>query len=357
MTENRGYVPTVCGPVAAADLGPTLMHEHLLADLTLGGAGPADDSPEALAFWNAEITLDNLAEIRERPGHNRSNLLLMDAEEAVAELAHFRAAGGGCIVDATTAGIGRSPAGLRRISQASGIHVVMGSGYYLAPFHPAGMASVDVDELADAIIRDLTQGCDGVVAGLIGEIGLSWPTEPGEERALRAAVRAQRETGAPVSVHPGRHPLGPITAARIALDEGADPARTIIDHLDGRLRTIAEFEEVARTGCYLEIDLFGLETSVWPGNPDFDMPNDGTRVRIVRELVDRGYSDRLLVSSDMGMRYHRRRHGGWGYDHILRQVVPLMLRRGVPQAAVDQLLVQNPARVLTRAGWSDAEAV
>ena len=105
---------------------------------------------------------------------------------------------------------------------------------------------------------------------------------------------------------------------------------------------------MARTGCYIEFDLFGLETSYFPTNLDFDMPNDATRVKVIHELVQRGYGEKILVSSDMGMRYHRKRFGGWGYDHILLQVVPLMLRRGLTQAQIDDILIHNPARVLAR---------
>jgi phosphotriesterase-related protein len=85
-----------------------------------------------------------------------------------------------------------------------------------------------------------------------------------------------------------------------------------------------------------------------PTNVDFDMPNDAGRVRFVRELIERGYGRRILFSSDMAMRYHRKRYGGWGYDHIPLHVVPLMLRRGITQQQVDEILVHNPARVLAR---------
>lgn len=345
---GAGVVQTVRGPVPAEALGPTLMHEHLLVDLTPGVRAPGADRPEDQARWRAPITLENLDDVRRHYESYRTNLELLSREEAVAELAFFTAAGGRCIVDATSPGIGRDPLGLRGISETAGVHVVMGCGFYVAPYHPADMDSLTEEALAEEMIGDLTVGRDGVLAGIIGEIALGWPTHPNEEKALRAAVRAQLVTGAPITIHPGRHPSGPLAALRTVLDAGADPERTIIDHLDGRFDRLEQFDEVAATGCYLEIDLFGFESSHMPSNPDFDMPNDAFRVKAIRHLMEGGHGRRILVSSDMAMKYHRKRYGGWGYDHILRHVVPLMRRRGITQQQVDDILVHNPARVLAR---------
>jgi phosphotriesterase-related protein len=132
------------------------------------------------------------------------------------------------------------------------------------------------------------------------------------------------------------------------LGEGGDPSRTIVCHLDGRLLNLTDLDVVAATGCYLEIDLFGIETSYFPASPDFDMPNDAIRVRQISHLIEGGYGSRVLVSSDMAMRFHRRRYGGWGYGHILANVVPLMLERAITPAQIDDILINNPARVLAR---------
>jgi len=341
-----GKVPTVRGWIAPERLGVTLMHEHLLVDLAPEDRGtPA--SVDA-SRWTMPIRLDNLDDVRRNYESYRDNLRLLDRAEAVHEIGFFKAAGGGCIVDATSPGIGRDPAGLRAISEAADLHVVMGCGFYTSRFHPPGMGSRSEADLAGELIRDLTEGRDGIVAGLIGEMGLGWPAQPDEVKALRAAARAQRATGAPISIHPGRHPDGPAFALDVVLQAGALPERTIIDHLDGRFDRTEQFEALAKTGCYLEIDLFGFESSYMPTQVDFDMPNDAGRVRVVRELIERGYGKRILFSSDMAMRYHRKRFGGWGYDHIPLQVVPLMVRRGITEEQIDDILVQNPARVLAR---------
>ena len=338
-------VPTVRGWLRPEELGVTLMHEHLLVDLAspLGGGPPADSSR-----WDEPIRLDNLDDVRRHYEAYRVNLQLLDRDEAVREVGRFKTAGGGCIVDATTPGIGRNASGLTAISAAADIHIVMGCGFYTAYSHPPDVASRNEADLAEEMIHDLTVGVDGVVAGLIGEIGLGWPAHPDELKALRAAARAQLATGAPISIHPGRHPDGPAVALDVVLTAGAQPERTIIDHLDGRFERVEQLDAVASTGCYVEIDLFGYESSYLPTNPDFDMPNDAMRVRFIRHLIEQGHGKRILVSSDMAMRYHRKQYGGWGYDHIPLQVVPLMLRRGITREQVDDILVHNPARVLAR---------
>jgi phosphotriesterase-related protein len=348
MTADPTLVQTVLGPVAPDRLGRTLMHEHLLASQVPHDGNSPGRTPRERSRWDLPITLENLHDVRHHSDLYRLDLDLTSREEAITELAPFTAAGGGCVVDATSLGIGRDPTGLRAISEAAGVHVVMGCGFYCAAYHPPEIAGASEEELADRMISDLTVGSEGVVAGIIGEIGLTWPLHPDEARVLRAAVRAQRATGAAVTIHPGRHPEAPMAAMRAVIAAGGDPERTIIDHLDARLACDRDYEELAATGCYLELDLFGYESAYFPAFPDFDMPNDGLRVRRVLRLLELGYGGRILLSGDMGLRHHRKGYGGPGYDHILVNVVPLMLRRGIPGAQIDAFLVDNPARALAR---------
>jgi phosphotriesterase-related protein len=348
MTVQPALVQTVLGPVAPDSLGRTLMHEHLLASQVPPDGRSPGRTPLERSRWDLPITLENLHDVRHHSDLYRLDLDLTSREEAIAELGSFTAAGGGCVVDATSLGIGRDPTGLRAISEATGLHVVMGCGFYCAAFHPPEVARASEEELADRMITDLTVGSEGVVAGIIGEIGLTWPVHPDEARVLRAAVRAQRATGAAVTIHPGRHPEAPMDAIRAVVAAGGDPGRTIIDHLDARLACDRDYDEVAATGCYLELDLFGYESAYFPAFGDFDMPNDGLRVRRALHLLERGYGGRILLSGDMGLRHHRKGYGGPGYDHILVNVASLMLRRGIPQAQIDAFLIDNPARALAR---------
>src|SRR5574342_399536 len=124
-----------------------------------------------------------------------------------------------------------------------------------------------------------------------------------ERKVVRAAVQAQRETGAPLMIHPGRHPRAPMDIADVVRREGGDLRRTVMCHID---RTIADegiLLDLAATGIWLEYDLFGLETSYYPYNPDFDMPNDGERLRQILRLVERGHGDQVLMSHDIAYKH------------------------------------------------------
>ncbi len=188
--ENRGMIQTVLGPVSRSDLGPTTMHEHVYADFS-GMLRPAQDSPSP-ELAEAPIRLGHLGWIRRNYYSNRSNLELVDLDTTVREVAMYRNLGGGAIVDATTTGIGRNPAALARISRESGVHIIMGAGFYVGALHPEGMDERSVDDLALEIVSDLTDGVDrtGIKAGIIGEIGCTWPLTTNERKSLQAAAIA-----------------------------------------------------------------------------------------------------------------------------------------------------------------------
>jgi phosphotriesterase-related protein len=344
-----GTVQTVLGPVDAASLGVTQVHEHLLVDLA-GDAGSPGTSAAELARWDEPIRLDNYADVCRNEHLYRDNLVLASVDDAVEELAAFRAAGGGCVVDATCADLGRDPLGLARVAAAAGVRVVMGCGHYTSAYHPPWVAGADEAAVCAALVADACEGADGtgVRAGIIGEIGLDWPVHPDEAKVLRAAVRAQRETGLALLVHPGRHPTAPLDAVGRVEAAGGDPGRLVVCHVDRTLFSERDLVQLARTGCWVAFDLFGQELSFYALAPDVDMPNDATRVRRLVALIAAGHGGQLLVSQDICVKARLRRYGGEGYDHLLRNVVPLMRRRGMTETGIEQLLIDNPARVLAR---------
>jgi phosphotriesterase-related protein len=226
------------------------------------------------------------------------------------------------------------------------MNVVMGSGYYVAASHPPDMDGKSVDALADEMIADVTIGAGdtGVRAGLLGEIGTTYPLAENERKVLRAAVAAQRQTGAPLMVHPGRHPKMPMELAELVDKEGGDVARTIMCHIDRTISDVRVVIDLAQTGIWLEYDLFGLENSYYPYNPSFDMPNDGGRMAHILALIAVGHGDRLLLSHDIAYKTSLVKYGGYGYHHLLVNVVPRLRAKGVDDAGLHRLLVDNPRR-------------
>ncbi len=343
--ENRGLIQTVLGAISPSELGPTTTHEHLHIDFSFM-LRPAQDTPSR-ELTDAPVAMENLGWIRRNYYSNRSNLSLMELDTTIEEVRMFRKAGGGAIVDATTIGIGRNPEALARISVESGVHIIMGAGYYVGAVHPADMERRSVEDVADEMVRDIKKGVGdtGIKAGIIGEIGCTWPLISTERKCLAASAIAQRETGVAILIHPGRHPDAPAEILDLLAKDGADVSRLIMGHLD---RTVFEFEAVlsiAKSGCFLEWDLFGNEGSHYP-LAEIDMPSDAQRLNLMRQIADAGYSDKVVIGQDICTKHRLAKYGGHGYGHILENIVPKMRRRGFSEDEIQAITVRNPARVL-----------
>jgi len=345
-SESKGKVQTVLGPVAPESLGITMMHEHLLADATCLFRPPKTVREQR--FVHQPVNLEILSWLRRNWDSNLDNRRLDDEAMAIKEALQYKFDGGGTIVDVGNVGLGRDPAGLRRISRATGLHVVMGSGYYTAPSHPPGMDHKSEDDFEEEIVRDITIGVadTGVCAGIIGELGCSWPLEENEEKVLKAAAGAQRRTGAPITIHPGRHETAPLKIMQILTEAGANPERVIMGHLDWTSVEIGTLRKLATSGCYLEYDIFGYEHWVFPPDPMLELPSEAQRINRIRELIAEGYVQQILVSQDIAMKMRLASYGGCGYSHILTTVAPMMRRKGVAEEHMQAILVDNPARIL-----------
>jgi phosphotriesterase-related protein len=354
-SDLKGKVMTVTGPVEPAELGVTHPHEHVIIDfLTVGEEG---QKSHQMAFaggtgrenqWDEPLSLANYYEARRNPFLFRATLQLTNEEDAIQALTEYKDAGGGAIVDMTPIGVGRAPDVLRRVSELTGVKIIMGTGYYVVDYHPAEIADFDEGQIYDSIIADLEEGAgeSGVRPGIIGEIGLVWPIADRERTVLRAAARAQADTGYCLTIHPGRDTACPLEAIRIVEEAGGDPSRTIIDHLDRTLFEVDDLLALAKTGCYLEFDLFGLESSYYPV-ADVFMPNDHVRVELLVALAEQGYLERLLVAQDIDTPTRLRTNGGEGYQHILDNVRPIMRSKGFSEADIKTIMESNPQRALT----------
>jgi len=338
-----GSIITVTGPIEPASLGPTLMHEHLLCDLT-NPAWRRDPPPEL------GISLENRHDLDYRPmvpGHHR----LADEAVAAHDVAAFRTAGGGAIVDLTTGGIGPQPEALARLSEATGVAIVLGAGFYTDAYVDDGTKALPVETLAEIIEAQILEGAWGtdVRCGVIGEIGVSWPMTPFERLSLEAGAIAQRRTGAMINVHPGRHHEACGEICDVLEAAGADLSRVVLSHMDRTYPEDVEAVVVLARRCIVEYDFFGIETSnYWMGV--VDLPNDWMRLRALRRLFDAGLGDRICISHDICTLTRLIRHGGHGYRHILANVRPLMRDRGWTEDEVAQLLVETPRRLLTIGG-------
>jgi phosphotriesterase-related protein len=343
-SELAGRVQTVLGLISPDELGTTLPHEHLIDDGSCYFVEPEHASDRAMA--HKAVSLDILWWLRYHFTQNTDEVMLRDEQVAIEEAMRFKLAGGNTIVEVTSVELGRDPAALARISRATGLHIIMGSGHYLAVSHGAQMETMSEDDIVDEIIRDIYEGVGNtwIRAGLIGEIGCSWPLFSNELKSLRAAGRAQKITGAALHVHPGRNQQAIIEIVDILQDVGADLSRTIFDHVERTYRDIHQTIELAKTGCCIEYDLFGRE-GYYPIN--LDLPNDSQRINELMQLIDEGYLNQLLISHDIWTKTQCCRYGGWGYAHILNNVMPVMLAKGMTREQIRIIMVDNPRRMFT----------
>ena len=341
-----GQVQTVLGAIEPDALGPTLMHEHLLCDIR----HPSQRAPEALG---PELALDNVWAINYGTKRAARNYLLDAPEVAVDEIRRMLAAGGRTVVDLSSGGLRPDPLGLAAIARATGAHIVMGCGHYVNDYQDPANATRGPEDFAEEMVESIRDGAWGtdVRAGIIGEIGCQAPWTAQEQRVMQGAVLAQRETGAAINVHPGRHPDQPQQVADFIRVKGGRMDRVIISHIDRTVFDAERLRRLADTGCVLEWDLFGQESCYYP-LADIDMPNDAVRLRAIRGLIERGHLSQVLISHDICYRSRLVRWGGHGYGHIFANVVPLMRRRGFSDAEVQAILVDNPRRLLTLADGS-----
>lgn len=338
-----GAVQTVTGPVPADQLGPVMIHEHVIASLLCYWS--PDDDPSLAA---AGVTIGRLGDIRANAFASRDNLLLDDLGVAAAELARYRQAGGGTVVEVSSVGLGRDPRALAWVAEQAGVQVVAGCGYYNRPAHPPGVEGRSAGELADEMLADLRDGIggSGVRAGVIGELGAATsPLDPVERRVLEAAARAQRQAGVGIITHSAPGTASAFEIAAVLEAAGADLTRVVISHLDERFRTdVDRFRALARTGVRFGFDTFGRE--LWYASRGRQHPSDDVRVDAVCGLLDAGLGDHVVLAQDICLKHELTTYGGHGYDHVLRRIAPRLLDRGVPREQLDAMLVGNPRRVL-----------
>jgi len=258
IPDLSGKILTVKGPIEPNLLGPTIMHEHVLIDYR-GRPKKRIKSATDASFYEESVSLGNLSKIRTWAVENQDNLLLSDIDLALREVLGFKRWGGSGIVDCTSIGLGRDPSGLLQVSNASGLHLIMGSGFYLESFHPPDMDQRTVGYLADIIIRDVTVGVAGtpIRAGIIGEVAVAGGLKASELKGARAVARASRATGAAISFHHGGAGEEKFTTLDLVASEGADLNRVIIGHANHIATDIPYMKRLLERGVYLQFDLFG----------------------------------------------------------------------------------------------------
>ena len=308
------HVQTVLGAIDPGDLGFTLPHEHT-----------------QISLWHIPARWDYWQLTRDEP-------VILE------ELAAFRDAGGGAIVDLTMPGVGRDPLWLAGIARASGLNVVMGCGWYRGAYYPTEtlIDRRSVDDLAEELVHEATEGVGdtGIRPGIIGEIGTDKPWVSAlEERVHRAAARAARRTGLALTTHSVLSPVS-LDQLRIFEDEGADASRVVIGHSDSYPH-LDHYLAIVERGASIEFDFLGM--SFTPA----ERHGEGRIVELLCELLSRGHVEHVLLSQDVCHDSQLQRYGGNGYTYLASTFLPRLREAGVSEAEIETMTVANPRRLLS----------
>jgi phosphotriesterase-related protein len=323
---------TARGPVPADQLGRTLTHEHVFLNLIpeFRGVGLLND---------ADLMEQEVRAFAEAGG--RTMVELTGAELTVGAApdpgGHFRGTPDSGYPEHGTRTVNNVLA-LAAVSERTGVNLVLGTGHYRDPYLTSGWIDHrSAGQVAERMIADLTEGFPGtgVKAGIIGEIGADkWYISAVEERSFRAAAKAHRATGATITTHAARWPVGVLQLDLLA-EEGVEPGRVIIGHCDGV--NIPEYHlAIAERGAYVQFDTIR-------GGHAYDVQ---LRVDCVMRMAKAGYLDRILLSQDVCRRDQLRATGGCGFVYILNEFRDLLGKAGLDDGEIEQILVTNARSAL-----------
>lgn len=341
-------VMTVTGLVDSDKLGIISPHEHVLWDIRNQFREFSEASKRALS--EQKVGINNLDVLSRNPYAVKDNLVQGDLKVAEEELLEFKRAGGDTVVDATSIGVGRDPEALKKISRSTDINIIAGCGYYTYDTHPKDMDDKTIEEIEREILTDLKTGINGtnIRAGVIGELGTSEEIHPNEKKGLISAAKAQVETGVGIIVHIYPWAKRGLEVLDILSKNGVKTNRVSINHVDVEI-DLEYCKSIVQSGAYIEFDNFGKEYFIAKRDRGFAggiFMRDIERVKALKELIEAGYLDNILISCDVCLKTLLHRYGGWGYDHILTHIVPMMREEGITEEQIEVLLKENPKKFL-----------
>jgi len=305
-------------PPEALTGGATLFHEHLSL------------APDFMPRWIARARPQQAGKANPTPPAIPQPFFMQDLDLMSGELRTAAQEGVACIVDGGHPDMGRDLDFLKQLSVKSGMPIVAGCGYYSQPFYPPEIATMTEDE----IVRELVRQANTERVGAYGEIG-SWAAEisPDEKKVFRAVGRAHLATNLPIFTHTafGR---GALEQLDILESVGVKPQRVVIGHVGGLIDPKVEVHKtLCKRGAFIGFDRQGG-------------PGDASQVPMVVALIEAGFADNLMFSSDLSTATQLKHNGGGGYAKTVTVFVPKLKDAGVKEDTLHGILVDNPRRFL-----------
>lgn len=311
-------INTVTGPIDNAQLGFTLMHEHILT------------GNWSMRHAFGERWIDRAALV----------------DHAVAEAKSAKERGVATLVDLTPVNLGRDISIIREVAEKAEVQIIAATGLYW--IEEPWLQGWEVDRLVEFFVRDITDGIEGtsskaaIIKAATDHLGVT----DLNRKTLQLAARLHRATGVPISTHTNvQHRTG-LLQQDVFAEEGVDLTRVVIGH-SGDTEDIEYLEQILKRGSFIGMDRFGLN----------QMLSMEKRVSVVAELCRRGYADRMVLAHDACCRIDWFPDGmiqqmvpQWNFRHIPDDVIPALRAEGVSNDDIDRMTIGNPRAVFERQG-------
>lgn len=303
------------GPVDPKELGFTLMHEHII------NVNPS--MSQAFPDW-----------------FNRRETI----SKAIKQLKEAKQYGLKTIVDATPINLGRDIQLLREVAEKADIQIIASTGFFHVdePF----LFGWDIEHLVNILLREIEIGIQGtnIRPGVIKCASETEITNT-NEKLLRVTARAHKHSGLPVITHSSSMNKNGDAQQEILLDEDVDPKKLVIGHC-GDTTDVDYLETILEKGSYIGLDRFGI---------DMFLPTD-SRIDVFVELCGKGYEKQIIVSQDYNVYldwfpkdtyplFKAANAPRWSYHHILVDIIPKLLERGISKKQVKTITYENPIRI------------
>jgi len=311
-------INAVSGSIDTADLGFTLMHEHIMVQ----SPGVKENFP----VFEREKQL----------------------ESAAGKLKEVMARGVRTLVDLTP-GDWRDIPFVKDVVARSGMQVIVATGiYWEVPHFFRTLSTRTPEYIADLFVRDITDGImdTGVRAGIIKCATDETGVPPDVERILRASAKAHRATGVPISTHTDASGKVGLLQQDIFESEGVDLGRVVIGH-SGDSEDLEYLTTLMKRGSFIGMDRFGLD----------QLLPQAKRVSIIARLCEMGYAGRMVLSHDAACYFDWAPQElipsvvpNWHFNFIPDVVIPELKSAGVSEEQIRMMTVDNPRRVFEQQG-------
>lgn len=368
-----GKIITIRGEIDSEKMGFTDIHTHLLVKLPDDFIWPADANSDIkldkskMTDKSLEFRLENIHDLRRGYwSFAKQNYSAPDMDMMKSEMEFFAEAGGKTMVDGSPTGMRADLNALRKLSEETDINIILSSGFYSDGLWPKEYINKTEKELIDFMLDEAEYGLDGTEfrPGQI-KMACNYFNEL-EKKGLRATANVAKETGLCYQVHTGGGHLNPdVTCdmAKIIKEQGMNLERTIFLHMDQFVtqcdlrKYITDYDHAVKlnldpirrvldTGATISFDCIGNNE-----NKEiyyYVQPSDYDRMAALYNLIKEGYSRQIVLGSDVGQMLYFRKYGGAGYVRLLEFVVPALKEVGVSDADIENITVNNPARLYSR---------